>query len=382
MSDLIFKISPNIVLGSYTLTRLPQYVKQWGSKFMVILDPILKDFDIVQKITQPLTERKIDFFIYDSFPDGATTKDIEKALTLAKQSHIHGIIAAGGEKALKAGCAIASLYNESFGIYNYIDGSVPTSASLPLICVPSTMRAPYEFTSSIPIIDSRSGQVRLLKTQSSLCRLMLWDPNLSLTLTDNQNASFSLETFCIACEAYLSQKASFFSDMFCEKSIELLSYGINGKKSLDITTPQEILLSQGGCMASLAAATSSVGIASILALTINARFKITRSLVVSILFPYMLEEVSKYKADRIEKIAKLFGVAENNQNQSETITSLVENIRQHLAKANLPTRLKDLNLTMEQLAVCAEDAGQLDLMMSLPKSMTTDELFELLKTAY
>lgn len=382
MADLIFKISPDIILGSYTLTRLGQYAKNLGSKFMIIMDPILKDFNLAEKITQPLTDRKIDFFIYDNFNDGATTKDIENAVILAKQSHIHGIIAAGGEKAINAGCAVAALYNENRSIYDYIDNPGTAADSIPLICIPGTCRAPYAFTNSIPVTDSRSRQVRQLKIKDNACSLMLWDPNLSLTLTENQNTSLSLETLCLACEAYFSQKASFFSDMFCEKSFELLSYGMDEKKSLDITTPQEILLAQGGCMASLSVSTSSPGIASLLALAINARFKINRSLAATILFPYVIEEVAKFKADKIEKIARLYGTADEKLSRDEAVQSFTENIRQKIAKANLPVRLKELNLTMEQLATCAEDAGQLDIMTMLPRSMTTDELFELMKQAY
>lgn len=382
MADLIFKISPDIILGSYTLTRLGQYAKNLGSKFMIIMDPILKDFNLAEKITQPLTDRKIDFFIYDNFNDGATTKDIENAVILAKQSHIHGIIAAGGEKAINAGCAVAALYNENRSIYDYIDNPGTAADSIPLICIPGTCRAPYAFTNSIPMTDSRSRQVRQLKIKDNACSLMLWDPNLSLTLTENQNTSLSLETLCLACEAYFSQKASFFSDMFCEKSFELLSYGMDEKKSLDITTPQEILLAQGGCMASLSVSTSSPGIASLLALAINARYKINRSLAATILFPYMVEEVAKFKADKIEKIARLYGTADEKLSRDEAVQSFTENIRQKIAKANLPVRLKELNLTMEQLATCAEDAGQLDIMTMLPRSMTTDELFELMKQAY
>lgn len=382
MADLIFKITPDIILGSYTLTRLGQYAKNLGSKFMIIMDPILKDFNLAEKITQPLTDRKIDFFIYDNFNDGATTKDIENAVILAKQSHIHGIIAAGGEKAINAGCAVAALYNENRSIYDYIDNPGTAADSIPLICIPGTCRAPYAFTNSIPVTDSRSRQVRQLKIKNNACSLMLWDPNLSLTLTENQNTSLSLETLCLACEAYFSQKASFFSDMFCEKSFELLSYGMDEKKSLDITTPQEILLAQGGCMASLSVSTSSPGIASLLALAINARYKINRSLAATILFPYVIEEVAKFKADKIEKIARLYGTADEKLSRDEAVQSFTENIRQKIAKANLPVRLKELNLTMEQLATCAEDAGQLDIMTMLPRSMTTDELFELMKQAY
>ena len=86
----------------------------------------------------------------------------------------------------------------------------------------------------------------------------------------------------------------------------------------------------------------------------------------------------------------VYGVLENiigclydeNADSISAISILTENIRQRLAKANLPARLKDLNLTMEQLATIAEDAGQMDIMTMLPRSMTTDELFELMKLAY
>ena len=382
MSDLIFRISQNIVLGSYTISRLPQNVKVWGSRFMIVMDPFLKEVGLQDKVLQPLLERKIEYFIYENITDGANTKEIEQALMLAQQGRVHGIIAAGGSKALHLGAAVAALYNENHSVYDYMDGAVPTTASLPLICIPTTMRAPYVFTPFVPVVDSRSRQTKLLKVQSGLCKLVLWDSNLAMTLTDNQKASISIETLCLAVEAYISQKATFFSDMFAEKAAELLSYGMDGAKSLEITTPPEILLAQGGCLASVAAASSSAGVASLLAMTINSRYSISRSLVAAILFPYILEDARQFKAERVEKIGRLMGVIPEGVENAEAVTAFADNIRQRLAKANLPVRLKDLSVSVDQLALAAEDAGQLDIVNSLPRSMTTDDLFDILKQAF
>ena len=68
--------------------------------------------------------------------------------------------------------------------------------------------------------------------------------------------------------------------------------------------------------------------------------------------------------------------------RSDAVNALTEYVRQHLAKANLPARLKDLAVTMEQLALVAEDAGSLELINSLPRSMTSDDLFDLIKLAF
>ncbi len=382
MSDFIFKISQNIVLGSYTISRLAQHAKNWGTRFLIILDPVLKEVNLESKIFQPLFERKIEYFIYDNITDGANSKEIEQAIALAKHGHVHGIIAVGGEKALLMGAAVASLVHENHSIYDYIEGAVPTTAAIPLVCVPTTIRAPFVFGSSIPVVDSRSRQTKLLKTQDALCKLVLWDPNLALTLTENQKSSIAIETLCLGVESFISQKASFFSDMFSEKAVELMKLGMDGSKSLDVTTPGETLLAQGGCLASISAATSSIGIASLLSMTMNARYRISRALGTSILFPYIIEDAKKYKADRLRRIAVKMGICDENLSADEAAQAFADDIRQRLAKANLPTRLKDLSLSIDQLALVAEDAGQLDIMNSLPRSMTTDELFDILKMAY
>ncbi len=382
MADFIFRISPNIVLGSYTTSRLGQFARDYGSKYIIIMDPILKEVGTSDKVIASLDDRKVEYFIYDSIPSGATTEAIAEAIKLAKEAHVHGVIAVGGSKALNAGRAVASLINESHEIYDYVDGAVPTAAPIPLICVPTTIRDAFMFTNQTPVIDSRSSRIKLLASQQSVCRLALIDPNLCVTLTDNQTASTSIETLCFAIEAYLSQKATFFSDMVTEKSFELLSYALDGTESLTITTPKEVMLSQGGCMASLGAASSSLGAASLLSLCINARYSISRSLVTSILLPYIIEDAATFKVDRLAKAAQFLRIAQADTPTEQAVTALTEYIRQHIASANLPARLKDLGVSIDQLALAAEDAGELDLINNLPRSMNTDDLFNLIKSAY
>ena len=60
----------------------------------------------------------------------------------------------------------------------------------------------------------------------------------------------------------------------------------------------------------------------------------------------------------------------------------IEEIRRYLAQANLPTRLKDIGLSLEQLVAISEDAVSLSFMNYIPKPMRSDDVFELLKQAY
>ena len=382
MADFIFRISPNIVLGSYTTTRLGQYAQEYGQKFMVILDPILKEYGVSQKIVQSLQNRKLDFFTFDEIPVTADTETVKTALTLARQAHVHGIIAAGGGKTLNVAKAVCALFAEKRDIYYFADGAVPETPVLPLICMPTTIRDSFIFTDRAALTDARSSKIKLIKTEPALCKMVLWDPNLTTSLTEKQVSAMSLETLCLATETYLSPKSTFFSDMLIEKSVQLLSYAMDGAKTLTITTPQEVLLAQGGCMTSLGAATASMGPATLLALTINARYKISRSLTSTIFFPYVIEDGMKFRMDKLAKISRMLGAATAEDDDEKAANLYAEYIRQHIAKMNIPARLKELSVSIEQLSLAAEDAGDLEMINSLPRSMTSDDLFELIKQAY
>ena len=382
MGDFAFRITPNIILGSYTLSRLPQQVMEWGTRFMIIADPVLNEFGTIQKITQSFADRKIEHFVFSEISEGNTSQLAKRALALAKEGHVHGVIAIGGSKALNIGRIVAAFFNEIHDFNNFVDGALPTTSPIPCICVPTIFSTPFIFTNEIPIKDSRNNQLKLMKVQNNLCKLVLVDPNLMLTLTQNQKSTIAIEVMSMAIEAYLSQKANFFSDMFVEKGLELLAYALDGSPSLDITTPEEILLAQAGIMISLASASSSLGLSSLLAMTINSRYQINKSLVSSILLSYSLEDAANFKRMQVEKLSHIMRVVPKEVTGPEAVKMFIDNIRQRIAKANLPTRLKDLQLSMEQLSLVAEDAGQIDIITKLPRSMSTDDIFDFIKNAY
>lgn len=382
MNDFVFRVSPNILMGSYTASRIAEQVKEWGSRFMVIIDPILNETKGAEKILQPLREHKTECIVFSELNEGTSTKTIDRALKLAKEGHVHGIIAVGGAKAINIGRAVAALFNEVHDLYTFIDGAFTTTNPIPCICVPTTYRTPFVFAPEVPVTDSRNHQLKLLKVQNSVCKLLLIDPNLMLSLTENQKATFSIELIGLAVESYLSQKANFFSDMFIEKGLEILSYALDGSPSLDITTPEEILLAQAGAMISMAAASSAPGMGTILSLGIYSRYKINKSLTASILLPFVLEDAAKYKVSQLEKLAHILRACPEETKAEEAAAALVNYVRQKIAKANLPTRLKDLRLTVEQLSLPVEDVSHLHFINTLPRSVTTDDLFDFVKSAF
>ncbi|MDY4707740.1 MAG: iron-containing alcohol dehydrogenase [Candidatus Treponema excrementipullorum] len=382
MADLNFTISPNIILGAYASFRLGLAAKNWGNRYMVIVDPILKEIAKLDTIFNSLTTRGVNYIVFDRITSGPDSETIQDALQLARKSYIQGVIAIGGSSIQSIGRVVSSLYNETKSIYNYIDGDVPETEPLPFISIPSKAISEFGFSDNVPIVDARIRQCRILKINADVCKLAVFDASLPTFLPPNQSGAVSLEILCLACEAYLSQKASFFSDMFAEKTFSLLNgYLDSPEKSISLGSHED-LLSQVGCLASLATGLASIGPASLLALTIRTQYGIPRSLTTAIILPCMLEDLRSYKAEKIATISKQLGFAEQTSDTEEAITRLIEGIRQKMALMKLPTRLKELSLSMEELTVAVEDAGQLELINNMPRSMATGDLFTLMKSSF
>lgn len=397
MGDLLYKISPSVVLGNFTMNKLPQYVKEYGNRFIVVIESSFKTNTLGEQLFKNLADHKVEHFIYDNTDEGAITKNIEYALKLSREARIDGVIAIGTTQTLLLGAVIAALFNDDRSIYDIIDANALLATKpLPLICVPSTIRVPYIFTPYTPLIDARTRQTKLLKTQKDLCRLVLWDSELATLLPDTVKFSTCIETLSLAIEASISQKTSFFSDMFAKKSVELLSYAINGSDTLQVTTPKNLLMMQSGFLSSIAVATSSVGVASLLSLVCNARYGTSMSTVSSIIFPHIVKDAMTFKAQKITELVSIFNArkaldpsmseASNVKvgdvaAQTKMVDDFVEDIQNRLGEEDIPTKLQFLNLSVDKLALIAEDAAALDIVNTLPRSMTSDDLFEILKNA-
>lgn len=379
MADFIFRISPYIVSGSYTSSRLGQFVHEWGDRFMLIADPVLADFGTVEKVEVSLKERGINYFKFDELPECTDTELITQVLKLARDACVHGVISVGGTRTSSLARAVASLFNEERNIYDFIDSDADPSVPIPYIAVPTTSSNSFLFADTVPIVDARAGQIKIIKTCKGLCRLAVYDPNLPVSLTDKQFITMLLHTLCIAGEAYLSQKANFFSDTIAGKGIELLGFAMG---SVTPTVSKQQLAMDGGCMAALAAACSSGSLATLLAQAISARHKRSPSLIVSILLPHLIEDAADYKKERLLHIARILNVAAETSTTEPAVSLLSEAVRNKIAQFNLPSRLADLSLTMEQLALCVGDLEKIDTVQGFYRSISQDDLFDLIKRAF
>ena len=381
MSNFTFKLSSNIILGSYSIAKIGSEAAQFGKKFLFVVDPLLHETGISKKITAALEERGISVLVFDGVKRSADSDIIENALSLARGVFVDGVIASGGMGSVAIGRAVASLYNETGSIYDFIDGKPCTAEPLPFIEVPSTCREPFTFTSFSPIVDVRSRKINLLKIRQDLCKLCVFDPACYSNLAPNATTATLLQGLGIAFEGYISCRSSFLSEAILGKAIERFLQSL-GAPLGNADASDETVIAEAACLTAIGISCSSPGLGSAIALACAGRYNISSSVVGTILLPHILANAQTSNLDKVVRIGRMLGVETQGSDPLAVSQAAIEEIRRRLAQANLPTRLKDINLTMEQLIAVSEDSVSLSFMNYIPKPMRSDDVFELLKQAY
>lgn len=372
MADLVLSGVPKTLLGYSCISRLPYNIKEIGKRFILVLDEKLNSTSIVDVVKGALKEREIDFFVSEIPEGGEKSEFIEKALFIARSAHVQGVIAVGGEKAMHAALVVAALFNEKKSIYDVLDGKEVCERSLPLVCVPTTIRSSFIFSSIFPVVDSRNGKLRFIKAKDRPCKITLWDAAFSETLEEKEKAAFLLEVLSMLIETYISQKANFFSDMLSEKAFSLLAYLFNEEKIFSENV-EEITAVKVGFLASLAASSCAEGEASLLSLLMNTQFGVKKTHSVCVLLPHIIQEAQTFRNDRLEKISAFIKAGEGGVFQ--TVQNVIDDF-------SLPKKLREVELSADDLSVISEDAAESPLINTLPKSTSADDIYNLLKKAY
>lgn len=383
MADFVFKLSPNIILGNYSLAGIGEEASKFGNNFMFIVDPFFKNLDLIEKIKASLQEKNISLFLFDGFWKTPDSDVIERALTLARGARIHGVITCGDITACAIGRAIASLYNEKDSIYNHLEGEPITAEPLPLIQIPTTCNDPFLLGKTSFTADSRNRTIRLLKVQEELCKLVIIDPRVYSDLAPNETIAMIFVGITMAFEGYTSTKSNFFSETILGKSISLFLTALDSQYEKLNSLPKEEVIAHAVCLAAMGISAAAPGLGTAIAISTAAKHKISASLVSTILLPHIIKDAIPSSLTKTAIMAKMLGeTIPKGSDTAEISIRGIEEIRRQIAEANLPSRLKDLDLDLESFISVAEDASKLSFMNYNPHPMSNHDIFEIVKQAF
>ena len=304
----IAHLPKQVIFGEQTFHELARCVKQLAIRHACIIysasamPPSLQEF-----VASQFQDLDIKMTLFEMPKGEPTIQLLEQCVQLLRDSGCEGIVAIGGGSTLDLGKAAAALFlNEEVPFAEL--AQLPAVARLPFIAVPTTAGTGSEATKVAVITDERKGIKLNPGHPDFIPDVAILDPHLTLDVPGHITAFTGLDALTHAIEAYVSTKATVFSDMYALQAVELIGANLQRAyhKPGDIAARGNMLL--GSFYAGVAFSNASTNLAHALGRALGTRFQLSHGLSVALLHPFVVAYSMDSCRERYERVAQAIGL--------------------------------------------------------------------------
>ena len=382
MPDISFSIPTDIKFGLDVVNRIGSILSNYGERVLLVTEAILYEGKVIDRV-QGLMERKgIRYIVFDEVVPNAASAAVDEGVSLARGAHAEVIVGLGGMRTLSIAKSIAMVAASGNEMDDFLSGMQPKGSPLAYIGVPTTCRDHFLLTDEYLITDSRDRTARIGSTQKGITKAVIIDSKLTVTLPAKYTATTLMDTLLAAMEGYISARSTFLSDTFFLRAIELIGKTIHQVVDQPDDLRVRMNASMAGLLTALGLTMSKQGVGTALSYAINGRFMVPKSWISAILLPHVMEFNAGISSEKLAAIAGFLGEEVSDLDPVAASERAIEAVRRLIGSLGLPTRLRDFDLNLDDMVDIAGTARSYDMMNYLPRLISTEDLYELIKSAF
>ena len=217
---------PRIIFGPGNLGKLPEILKEFGDKILIITGASsFNSGPYGKKFSKSLNNLHYSIF-RESIHNEPTPSDIDNIADKYRHKDIDAVVGIGGGSALDTAKAVSAMLKLNDSVRNYIEGvgtRVHPGIKVPFVAVPTTAGTGSEATENAVICEvGRNGFKKSLRQSNLMPDIALVDPELTLGCPPGITAASGMDALTQLLESFLSVKSNIFIDSLAVDSIRLI----------------------------------------------------------------------------------------------------------------------------------------------------------------
>ncbi|MEQ9545707.1 MAG: iron-containing alcohol dehydrogenase [Marinobacter sp.] len=375
-------ILPRVMqIGAGASEQVPAVLESLGcSHPLIITDKMMVELGYARNIQSRLAEHNLSAEVFDDTVPEPTVDSIQAGVERIRSGSYDCIIALGGGSPIDSAKAIGILGKLGGEMRDYKFPRIVNQAGLPIIAIPTTAGTGSEVTRFTIITDETNGEKMLCVGIGFMPIAALVDFNLTLSLPPRITADTGIDALTHAMEAYVSRKASPYSDSQALSAMRLIGPNLRrAYKNGDDQEAREAMM-LGSTLAGVAFSNSSVALVHGMSRPIGAAFHVPHGLSNAMLLPAVTEFSIPAAEERYADCARAMGVAQQSDSTKRANQKLLDELHALNDELQVPTPEMfgiDRNEFFDLMPTMAEQALQSGSPGNNPKVPTAEEIVRL-----
>ncbi|TCK92466.1 alcohol dehydrogenase [Natranaerovirga hydrolytica] len=354
MNHFRFILPTEVIFGVDSIEQIGEIGNRYGKKALIVMGGnSARKSGLLDRVVGILKDKGIESAIFDKVTPNPTTEVIRGGVALAKEEKVDFIIGLGGGSAMDASKAIAFMSVSKGDILDYFPGEKyfeeGPQGALPLITVTTTSGTGSEANQVAVVTDTEGNRKCGLRTKDGYPTVAIIDPKLTVSVPPRITAATGLDVLYHALEAYVSKKASPYTDLLAIEAMGLVSKSLAKavKDGADIEARADMSLAN--TFAGMAIDHGGTVAIHATSHPVSAYYDSPHGEALSAVAPTYLKHYYRTDIPKFAKIAELLGCQEAGLTQEQKAEKASEYLIKLLEEVDLRITLSDLGVTEDMI---------------------------------
>jgi alcohol dehydrogenase class IV len=373
-------------VGGGALAELPALMARLGLKHpLVVTDPYIARCGILDGATGLLDKAQIPFTVFSDTVSDPTTEVIDTGVAILRDGDFDSLVAIGGGSSIDTAKGMSVLFANGGSMRDWkVPAEIPQLGP-PLIAIPTTAGTGSEVTRFTVVTDTETDEKMLIAGLACCPAAAIVDYELTLSMPYRLTADTGIDSLTHAIEAYVSRRASPFTDGLAKNAMGLIARQIRSACAEPDNRAAREAMMLGATTAGMAFSNASVALVHGMSRPIGAFFHVPHGLSNAMLLPEITAFSAPAALERYADCARAMGVAEEGEGSQAAVARLVDELRHLNEDLKVPSPQAygiERGRYDELLPLMASQALASGSPANNPRIPTADEIIDLYRRVY
>ena len=327
-----------IQTGGGSVGEIANLLKKFGlSKPLVVTDPYMVASGLVRRCLDPLEAAGMHPAVFsDTIPEPTDTI-VKTGVSVLRQGNYDCLIGFGGGSPIDTAKAMSILALSDAPMRAYKVPFAADQAKLPIIAIPTTAGTGSEATRFTIITDTDHDEKMLIAGLGALPLAAIVDYELTFTVPQRTTADTGIDAFSHALEAFVSRRATVFSDAMALSAMTLIGKSLRAAFHEPNNAIARESMMIGAMQAGIAFTNASVALVHGMSRPIGAHFHVPHGLSNAMLLPAITRFGLAAAPERYAQASRQTGFAAASDNDTTACGKLADGLAALNTELGVPT---------------------------------------------